>query len=127
MDGQPRLDGHKADRTKPRLGLVSKVFIWAIAKILTDAATKLDPVTGKPKYGLHNWRNGLEWSCPYDALQRHLTAWWDGEDIDPDSGMSHLWHASCELMFLVEYEVKGVGKDDRYRNVEKQSVARVQS
>jgi len=115
MDGQQRLGGEKADRTKPRLGLVSTVFIWAIARVLTKAATKVDPATGKPKYGENSWRAGLEWSVPYNALQRHLTAWWDGEDNDPDSGDSHLWHAAAELMFLIEFAIKGVGKDDRYR------------
>lgn len=109
MDGQPRLDGKKFDEGKPRLGLVSTVFVWAIAEIMTF---------GAKKYGANNWRKGMDWSRPYDALQRHLTKWWDGEDIDPESGKSHLWHASCELMFLVEYELKGLGRDDRWRKDE---------
>lgn len=106
MDGQPRLDGKKNDSGKPRLGLISRVFLWGIAEILTH---------GAKIYGDHNWREGMLWSRPYDALQRHLTAWWDGEDIDKDSGKSHLWHAAAELQFLVEYESKGMGKDDRYK------------
>ncbi|MFC4089325.1 dATP/dGTP diphosphohydrolase domain-containing protein [Micromonospora sp. GCM10011541] len=56
---------------------------------------------GAQKYpavnGLDNWRNGYAWSLSYAAMQRHLTAFWGGEDIDPDSGQQHLaavaWHA----------------------------------
>lgn len=107
MDGQPKLGGIKHDDNKPQLGLLSKVFLWGIAEIMT---------MGVKEYGAHNWREGMEWHRPYDALQRHLTAWWDGENLDPKSGKSHLWHAGAELMFLAEYEAKGIGKDDRYKS-----------
>ena len=106
-DGQPRLDGKKNDQGKPRLGLLSTVFMWGIAKIMTSGAVK---------YGAHNWRKGMVWSRPYDALQRHLTAWWDGESNDKETGQSHLLHAAAELMFLVEYEIKGTGQDDRFKS-----------
>jgi hypothetical protein len=106
MDGQPRLDGKKFDEGKPQLGLISTAFMWGIAVILTS---------GVKKYGAHNWRAGMDWNRPYDALQRHLTAWWDGENTDAETGKSHLWHAACELMFLVEYEAKGLGRDNRYK------------
>lgn len=105
--GQPTLDGKKNDQGKPMLGLVVKSFIWGIAKVLTFGAVK---------YGLHNWRKGLAWSRAYDAMQRHLTAWYEGEDIDPESGLSHLDHAGAELMFLREYVDKKTGLDDRYKS-----------
>jgi hypothetical protein len=46
---------------------------------------------------------------------RHLTAWWERENdgLDEETGYSHLWHAGCCLMFLIAYEIRGVGKDDR--------------
>lgn len=105
MDGQPRLDGKKFDEGKPELGLVTKSLIWAIGGILTF---------GAKKYGAHNWRKGLAWSRAYNATLRHLTAWWEGENLDAESGKSHLHHAACEIMFLIEYEEKGTGYDDRY-------------
>ncbi len=37
---------------------------------------------GALKYSDHNWRKGYEWSKSYAALQRHLTAWWNGEEYD---------------------------------------------
>jgi len=105
MDGQPTLDGKKNDQGKPQLGLVPASLIWAVGTILTF---------GSIKYGKHNWRKGLAWSRPYDAMIRHLTMWYDGESVDAETGKSHLWHAACELAFLIEYEQKGVGYDDRY-------------
>ena len=105
MDGQPRLDGKKFDEGKPELGLVPRSLIWAVGTILTF---------GAKKYGAHNWRKGLAWSRAYNATLRHLTAFWDGETQDLESGKSHLWHAACELAFLIEFEEKGIGHDDRY-------------
>lgn len=106
MQGQELLNGKKNDQGKPNLDLVPKSLIWAIGDILTSGANK---------YGRHNWRAGLLWSRPYAALLRHLTAWWDGEDKDTETGRSHLWHAAAELAFLIEYEEKKIGSDDRYK------------
>lgn len=106
MDKQVKLGGIKNDNGKPKLGLVPKSLIWAVGTILTF---------GADKYGDHNWRSGLAWSRVYDALLRHLTAWWSGENLDKESGKSHLWHAACELAFLIEYEEAKGGIDDRYK------------
>ena len=106
MDGQPRIDGKKYDEGKPELGLVPKSLIWAVGIILTF---------GAKKYGPNNWRNGFIWSRVYNALLRHLTAWWGGEDLDTETGKSHLWHAACELAFLIEFEESRTGQDDRYK------------
>jgi len=55
----------------------------------------------------------MKWGRPYAALRRHMAAWWSGEDNDPETGLSHLSHAACCLAFLVAYEARGVGNDDR--------------
>lgn len=75
---------------------------------------------GAEKYDDHNWRKGYEWSKSYDALQRHLTAWWDGEDRDPESGLSHLGHALFHVMALATWEREGnmAAFDDRYQRPE---------
>jgi len=103
-DGQPTLEGKKNDQGKPQLSLVTKTLIWGIAQVMTFGAVK---------YGRDNWRKGMDWNRPYDALLRHLTAWWDGEGTDSETGLSHLLHAACELMFLIEYEAMGTGHDNR--------------
>jgi hypothetical protein len=87
--------GVKYDREKLRVDLVPVSAIRALAQVLTDGARK---------YGERNWEKGLEWNRPYAAAQRHLLAWWNGETYDLESGHNHLWHALCELAFLVEFE-----------------------
>ena len=57
---------------------------------------------GSKKYGPNNWQyveNGVE--RYYAALMRHLCAWRKGENIDPDSGLHHLSHAACNILFLI--------------------------
>lgn len=65
------------------------------------------------KTGERNWERGMAWSRPYAALRRHLIAWWSGQDTDPESGHSHLWHVLTNAAFLVAYEQRGIGEDDR--------------
>lgn len=70
--------------------------------------TALDAISevyafGAIKYADHNWRRGYEWSKSYAALQRHLTAWWDGESLDPESGLSHLGHAGFHVFALLTW------------------------
>lgn len=70
---------------------------------------------GAKKYAEHNWRAGFTWSRPLAAAMRHLTAFNDGEDKDPESGLSHLAHAACCIMFLLEFEKTHKELDDRYK------------
>jgi len=44
---------------------------------------------------------------------RHMWDWWRGEDYDGETGISHLAHAACRLMFLMTYQDRGRGTDDR--------------
>lgn len=86
--------------------LLPTVPLRAIAEVLTF---------GAKKYDAHNWRGGIEYSRLIGAALRHLTAYNDGEDKDPESGLSHLAHLGCCVLFLLEQENKGTGLDDRYR------------
>jgi hypothetical protein len=70
---------------------------------------------GAQKYAEHNWRAGFAWSRPLAAAMRHITAFNDGEDTDPESGLSHLAHAACCIMFLLEFEKTHPNLDDRYK------------
>jgi ribosomal protein L32 len=38
----------------------------------------------------------------FDAAQRHIWAWKAGEETDSETGASHLAHAICCLMFIME-------------------------
>lgn len=68
---------------------------------------------GAKKYSDRNWEDGMLWSRPFSACIRHLTSWWHQEGLDPETGCSHLWHAGCCILFLIAYELRSKGSDDR--------------
>lgn len=68
---------------------------------------------GADKYAPRNWEKGMAWSRPFGAMMRHMWAWWMGEDKDKETGETHLAHAACCLLFLLAYEKRGIGTDDR--------------
>lgn len=68
---------------------------------------------GAEKYGDRNWEKGFDWSGPYGSMQRHLQAWFAGEDFDAESGLSHLAHAACNLQMLQQFEYTYREGDDR--------------
>ncbi|PYG32426.1 hypothetical protein C8N36_103175 [Pelagimonas varians] len=71
---------------------------------------------GATKYGPHNWREGqVIASTYYGAAMRHLCAWVEGEDLDPDSGLSHLTKAMTSLAVLRDAQIQGTAIDDRPR------------
>lgn len=95
----------KADDDKPRPELIPAEAIAAAARAFAY---------GAKKYSAGNWAQGamLPVSRLHGAVLRHLTAWWGGEDADPESGLSHLDHASSALAMLVATVARG-GEDDR--------------
>lgn len=68
---------------------------------------------GANKYAERNWEKGMNWSRCFGALMRHMWKWWMGEHTDPETGRSHLAHAGCCILFLIAYEKRNIGKDDR--------------
>lgn len=69
---------------------------------------------GACKYGRHNYRAvGIRASVYYDATMRHLMAWWEGEDVDPDSGLSHITKAIASLAVLRDAQMRSMVQDDR--------------
>jgi hypothetical protein len=97
--------GVKYDNNKPPMSLLPPEALEEIAKVLDF---------GAKKYGTYNWRNGMEWTRVSSACLRHIFAWIRGEDLDPESGLHHLAHAGCCIMFLLTYVKTSTGKDDRY-------------
>lgn len=91
--------------TKPPLGLIPSIAMEAAAW-----AHKL----GSEKYGTFNWRvTGVCASTYVSAIMRHLNAWRDGEDLDPESGVSHLGHVIASANILLDSAHCGTLQDDR--------------
>lgn len=101
----------KHDFDKPNMDLLPSYPLEQIASVLGYGAVK---------YGRNNWRYGMVWSRMYASALRHLTAWNDGQDKDPETGFSHLAHAACCLLFLLQYEKDCPDLDDRFKEEEKE-------
>jgi hypothetical protein len=80
--------------------------LWQLAKVLGF---------GAHKYAPNNWRKGLPRARVWSAALRHIYAWARGEVFDLETGLPHLAHALCELMFLWRFVVDGLDlPDDRF-------------
>lgn len=99
-----KTEGVKHDQHKIRWDLVPYDAVNEIAKVLTFGAAK---------YEARNWENGMNWSRAFGALQRHLTRWFHGQDKDKETRLTHLANAGCCLFFLLAWELRQVGTDDR--------------
>jgi hypothetical protein len=97
--------GTKYDSGKPPMSLLDPTWKAGVAKVLGF---------GAEKYDAHNWRKGFKYSRLIDAAERHLDAFTSGEDLDSESGLCHLYHASCCLMFLSNMYETRKDLDDRY-------------
>lgn len=47
---------------------------------------------GSQKYDRDNWRKGYDWNLSYDALNRHLMEFWNGNSIDDGEGGTNCHH-----------------------------------
>lgn len=97
-------EGVKYDQDKLPYHLLPPELMEAVADILDF---------GQKKYAPRNWEKGMKWSRVFSSLMRHMWKWWNGETNDPETGKSHLWHAGCNIAFLIAYEARKVGEDDR--------------
>ena len=97
-------EGRKDDTGKLPWHLLPGDALEEIVKVLQFGANK---------YAERNWEAGMKWSRPFAALMRHSWAWWRGEQLDKETGLSHLAHAGCCLLFLLAYSVRNKQGDDR--------------
>lgn len=90
------------------------LHLWPTTATLLGSMALLD---GACKYGRSNYRvMGVRASIYADAAKRHLDKWFEGQDKDGDSGLSHLAHVLACAAILVDAEAAGKLIDDR--NVE---------
>ena len=89
--------GRKFDGGKLEYGLLPPLALEETVKVLTF---------GAQKYERDNWKKVPDSKRRYfDAMERHIWAYKKGEQMDPESGIHHLAHAMCCLMFLYEHDI----------------------
>jgi len=97
---------------KDAFGIKKPSLSCVPASVLMEVAVGMQE--GAAKYGRSNYRSiAVRASIYYDATFRHLAAWWEGEDIDPDSGLSHVTKAIASLVVLRDAMMQQNWHDDR--------------
>ncbi len=98
--------GLRYNNDKPRWSLVPQSSLIPMVRVLEF---------GAKKYDAHNWKKGLSITEICESLKRHLDAFMEGEDNDPESGLSHIGHIQCNAMFLSWMMEHRQDLDDRYK------------
>lgn len=98
------MTGLRYNEGKLRWGLLSWPALAELVQVL---------MFGARKYSSWNWTNGLSWTQTFESMQRHAIAWYQGEDTDPETGLSHIAHVFCNAMFLLHFILFKTGTDDR--------------
>ncbi len=104
----------KPTNPKDAVGIKKVPLSCVSAPVLMEIG--LGMLEGAAKYGRHNYRDvGVRASVYYDAALRHLMAWWEGEDLDPDSdaGLSHVSKCITSLVVLRDAMIQEKLTDDR--------------
>lgn len=96
--------GSKRDYGKPIIGAIPPHAELAVARVLTF---------GAEKYARDAWQAVENAEVRYmDAALRHLNAHRRGELADDESGESHLAHAACCILFMLDMqEREGIEND----------------
>ena len=111
---QEGLMSENSKNTNPKDAVGTKKVPFSVISVPVLGEVGLAMLEGARKYGRHNYREaGVRASVYYDAMLRHMGAFWEGEDIDPDSGLSHVTKAIAGLMVLRDSMIKGNWVDDR--------------
>ncbi len=97
-------DALRYDDGKLPIHLIPPEVIFALAKVFQY---------GAKKYAPRNWEKGMPWSKVYDSGQRHSLTFWNGQDIDEESGLPHVFHWMWNAAALVVYRETCPEKDDR--------------
>lgn len=100
--------GKKFDSNKPKVSLVPSEAILEMAKAFTYGANK---------YGADNFKNGIAYRRLLDAAMRHILAISAGEEIDPESGNSHVGHAMASLAMLAYMMAHKPENNDIYKEI----------
>lgn len=95
--------GLRFNTGKDRWDLLPMDATEQVVKVLTR---------GAEKYAERNWERGMKWSICQGSLLRHMAKVSMGERNDQESGLPHMAHVACNALFLLSYELRGLGRLD---------------
>lgn len=96
--------GARKGQKETRFDLIPGDALWALADHYG---------VGAEKYAERNWEQGTSWSLNFAAAQRHMWQWWNGEDVDDETGSSHLIAVIWHCMALYHFQSTHKELDDR--------------
>lgn len=106
VSSQP--EGRKYDAGKPRPDLIPAGPLLEVSKVLAYGAAKY---TKGASSGENNWQHVEGGRQRYHAAAlRHVLQWQSGERHDSETGLHHLAHAACCLLFVLWFELRDGGK-----------------
>jgi hypothetical protein len=104
----------KIDQTNPKDLIGSKKVSLSLIPPVANVQEAVVMKLGADKYGAYNWRDKKVQLMIYlDAISRHLSAYLDGESIDPESGVSHIAHIRANTGIVLDAESNGNLIDNR--------------
>lgn len=105
-------EGTKDTNPKDAVGVKKAPISTVSGPVLAELGVAM--LEGARKYGRHNYRiSGVRASVYMDAVFRHMTQWWEGQNIDPDSDLSHVTKAIASLFVLRDAMIFDNWVDDR--------------
>ena len=108
METQTKYESAPKDTVgKPRFSLLPWCSIRKIISVYEF---------GTKEYYENSWRKGFTYSSIWDATMRHLTDWWEGQEVDPKSGLHPLLHAGFNILTLIYLADEFKHLDNRPRN-----------
>jgi len=105
LPANAKAEGARFNKGKLRYDLLPPDALEKVVEVLTKGAAK---------YSQRNWERGLKWNegC-YASLMRHLQSWAQGQELDSETSCPHLAHVVTNALFLLTFQLRGVGEDDR--------------
>jgi len=102
----------KQTNPKDAIGIKKVPFNLVPGQVLGEI--NLAMFEGSRKYGAYNFRmRPIKASVYFEAIDRHMKAFIEGQDIDPESNLCHLAKASACLVILQDARLNGNLIDDR--------------
>lgn len=104
--------GGKKEVKLAQLGAIDPTSILVLAEVAGYGAQKYEQDDSSK--ATYNYLKGYPWSLNFNSAQRHLLAFWSGENLDPESGLPHLAHAAWQCLALLSFMNHELGTDDRW-------------